>query len=119
MQKYFDSFIQMITLRGLTDHTVKSYSTYIRTYLDYLDTILHKLPEAVSWQELRDYLIYIQKARSLSDRTMNACIAQLRFFSLSMFFISLGILIRFQVVALILIYLLFLLKLKLQPSFQL
>ena len=35
----------MISLRGLTDHTLKSYSTYIRAYLDYLSGILQKNPE--------------------------------------------------------------------------
>ncbi len=69
MQKYFITFQQMIALRGLTDHTVKSYSTYIRSYLDYLENILHKNPEDVSWKELRDYVTYIKKERSLSDRT--------------------------------------------------
>lgn len=82
MQKYLDSFKQMIALRGLTDHTIKSYSTYIGAYLDYLETILHKNPEDVSWQELRDFIFYIQQERSLSDRTINHCISQLRFFTL-------------------------------------
>ena len=82
MQKYLDTFKQMIALRGLTDHTIKSYSTYICAYLDYLDNVLHKNPEDVSWQELRDFIFFIQKERSLSDRTMNATISQLRFFTL-------------------------------------
>ncbi|MBN1175377.1 tyrosine-type recombinase/integrase [Candidatus Woesearchaeota archaeon] len=82
MQKYLENFVQMISLRGLTDHTIKSYSTYIRAYLDYLDTVLLKNPEDVSWQELRDFIIYIQNERSLSDRTINATISQLRFFTL-------------------------------------
>ena len=41
----------MISLRGLTDHTLKNYYTYIRAYLDYLTSILHKLPEDVSWDD--------------------------------------------------------------------
>lgn len=82
MQKYFETYRQMIALRGLTDNTIKSYATYIRAYLDYLDTVLHKLPEDVSWQELRDYVMYLQRERSLSDRTINHCISQLRFFTL-------------------------------------
>lgn len=82
MQNYIDSYKQMISLRGLTDHTIKSYSTYIRAYLDYLGNVLHKCPDDVSWQELRDFIIFIQHDRSLSDRTMNAIIAQLRFFTL-------------------------------------
>ena len=82
MQNYFDSYKQMISLRGLTDHTIKSYSTYIRAYLDYLETVLHKLPEDVSWSELRAFILWLQQQKSLSDRTMNACISQLRFFTL-------------------------------------
>jgi len=82
MQKYFDAYKQMISLRGLTGHTLQSYSTYIHAYLDYLETVLHKLPEDVSWQELRDFVFFIQQERSLADRTMNACISQLRFFTL-------------------------------------
>lgn len=82
MQKYLENFRQMIALRGLTKHTIKSYSTYIRAYLDYLETVLHKNPEDVSWQELRDYIVFLQKERSLSDRTINHCISQLRFFTL-------------------------------------
>lgn len=54
----------MISLRGLTDHTVKSYSTYIRAYLDYLSNVLGKLPEDVSWEELREYIRWLQKERS-------------------------------------------------------
>jgi len=79
---YLKTFKEMISLRGLTEHTVTSYSTYIHAYLDYLDKIIHKRPEDVSWQELRDYIFYIKKQRGLSDRTINHCISQLRFFTL-------------------------------------
>lgn len=82
MDKYFISYREMLSLRGLTDHTVKSYSTYIRAYLEYLYTILLKKPEDVSWQELRAFIRWLQKQRSLTDRTMNTCISQLRFFTI-------------------------------------
>lgn len=82
MQKYLDTYKQMISLRGLTDHTIRSYSTYLHAYLTYLETVLLKLPEDVSWQELRDFILFLQQERSLSDRTMNACISQIRFFTL-------------------------------------
>ncbi|MDO4297767.1 MAG: tyrosine-type recombinase/integrase [Lachnospiraceae bacterium] len=82
MDDYLKQFREMISLRGLTDHTVKSYSTYIRAYLDYLTHILHKMPEDVSWEELRDFVRWLQKEKHLSDRTMNACISQLRFFTI-------------------------------------
>lgn len=42
MDNYLNSFREMISLRGLTDHTLKNYCTYIRAYLDYLSTFLHK-----------------------------------------------------------------------------
>ncbi len=82
MDKYLNSFREMISLRGLTDHTLKNYSTYIRAYLDYLAIILHKSPEDVSWEELRDYIRWLQKSRGLSDRTINCAVSQLRFFTL-------------------------------------
>lgn len=71
----------MISLRGLTDHTIKSYSTYISAYLSFLEK-LGITPEDASWDIMRDYITSIQKERSLSDRTVNAAISQLRFFTL-------------------------------------
>lgn len=82
MDKYFNSYREMISLRGLSDHTLKSYCTYIRAYLDYLQNILLKQPETVSWQELRDFIIWLQAERSIADRTVNTAISQLRFFTL-------------------------------------
>ncbi|MEG0794060.1 MAG: tyrosine-type recombinase/integrase [Lachnospiraceae bacterium] len=82
MDEYLKLYREMISLRGLTDHTVKSYSTYIRAYLDYLDHVLKKIPEDVSWDELRDYIRFIQKERNLADRTINTAISQLRFFTI-------------------------------------
>ena len=82
MDAYFNSFREMISLRGFTDHTLTSYCTYIRAYLDYLRHFLHKRPEDVTWAELRDYIRWLQKSRNLSDRTINCAISQLRFFTL-------------------------------------
>lgn len=82
MDKYFNSYREMISLRGLADHTLKNYCTYIRAYLDYMQNILCKHPEDVSWQELRDFIKWLQADRNISDRTVNAAISQLRFFTL-------------------------------------
>ena len=79
---YLNTFREMISLRGLTGHTLNNYCTYIRSYLSYLDSVLHKSPEDVSWEELRDYIRWLQKSRSLSDRTVNCAISQLRFFTM-------------------------------------
>lgn len=81
LDKYLITFRDMISLRGLTGHTLTSYCTYIRAYLDYLINILHKLPEDVSWDELRGYIRWLQASRALSDRTINCAISQLRFFT--------------------------------------
>lgn len=82
MDDYLKQFREMISLRGLTEHTVISYSTYIRAYLIYLDNVLQKLPGDVSWQDLRDYVLWLKKSRDLSDRTINAVVSQLRFFTI-------------------------------------
>lgn len=56
---YLKQYREMISLRGLIDHTILSYSTYIKAYLSYLSDILHKTPEDVSWTELRGFIHYI------------------------------------------------------------
>lgn len=82
MDKYLSSFREMLSLRGLTDHTITSYSTYISAYLQYLSDNGLTAPEDASWQQMRDFIFWIQNTRDLSDRTINACISQLRFFTL-------------------------------------
>lgn len=82
MDNYLNSFREMLSLRGLTDHTITSYSTYISAYLQYLSDMIHTSPEDASWQQMRNFISWIQTTRGLSDRTINACISQLRFFTL-------------------------------------
>ncbi len=82
MQNYIDHFNQMISLRGLTDHTLKSYSSYLNCYLNYLKEHLGRIPEDVSWDELRDYIFFLKDGKKLNPRSINAHISQLRFFYL-------------------------------------
>lgn len=82
MQKYIDSFQKIISLRGLTDHTLKSYTSYLNAYFSYVNSFLHKLPEDVSWDELREYVFYLKNTKCLNPRSINAHISQLRFFYL-------------------------------------
>ena len=79
---YLKRYKQMISLRGLTDHTMKSYQTYISAYLSYVSETLHKLPSQVTYKEQRRFLECLQAERHLSDRTMNVAISQIRFFTL-------------------------------------
>lgn len=79
---YLKRYRKMIALRGLTDHTVRSYSTYISAYLDYLTTVARKYPSQATWNDMRRFIDWLQQTRSLSDRTINVVISQLRFFTL-------------------------------------
>ena len=82
MEHYLTEFYDMLKLRNLADGTVKSYMSYVRTYLNYVQTHLHKLPEEVTWAELRTFIVWIQLERNLSDRTMNQVISKLHFFTI-------------------------------------
>ena len=82
LKPYLEQYREMLSHRNVTKSTRKSYPTYLLAYLSYLDDVLHKLPEDVSWQELRDFLVYIKAKRNLADRTINICISQIRFFYL-------------------------------------
>ena len=81
-KEYIDTYLTMISLRGLTDHTLKSYNTYISAYLDFVFDLLKKDPADVTWDEMRLFIKHLQETRHLSDRTINAAISQLRFFTL-------------------------------------
>lgn len=45
MDKYSNLYREMISLRGLTAHTLKSYSTYIRSYLTIFRIFFTSLPK--------------------------------------------------------------------------
>ena len=79
---YLKRYQDMIRLRGLTRTTVRSYSTYISAYLDYVSEYLNRRPSQVTWQQKRDFIEWIQRDRALSDCTVNTIISQLRFFTL-------------------------------------
>lgn len=78
---YFSTFIQALHSRKLSQNTIRVYTTYIKPYLAYLDTIQIS-PELASYQNMRDFLDWIQSERHLSDRTINMVISYLQFFQL-------------------------------------
>ena len=78
---YIKKYQKMISLRNLSEHTMTSYTTYIKTYLEYLD-LIHKYPSQVTIKDLQKYVIWLKKTRNLADRTINAAISQLRFFTI-------------------------------------
>ena len=79
---YLKRFRKMLSLRGLTDHTVKSYTTYVTAYLDYVENHLHKYLSQVTWEDRRNFIEWIKVERNLSDCTINAAISQIRFFTI-------------------------------------
>ena len=81
-EEYLDAFVTMISLRGLTEHTLKSYKTYISVYLDFVFDLLKKDPADVTWDEMRLFIKHLQATRNLADRTINGAISQLRFFTM-------------------------------------
>ena len=80
MYQYTERFLEMAAIRGLTDKTLKSYKSCIKSYLGYVETYLNKVPEDATWEEMRKYISFIKQSRSLSDRTINAHISIIRFF---------------------------------------
>ena len=81
MQTYLDKFYEMVAIRGFADNTLKSYTSYIKSFLSYVETYLNKLPEEVTWEELRAYTLFLKQIRRLSDRSINAHISLIRFFT--------------------------------------
>lgn len=77
---YLTSYKEMISLRNLADHTMISYCTYISVYLDFIQNTLHKCPSDVTDKDILRFLKKLQDERGLSDRTINAVIAQIHFF---------------------------------------
>ncbi len=78
---YIKKYQKMISLRNLADHTKKSYTTYLKTYLEFLD-LIHKCPSQFTAKYLQKYVILLKETRNLADQTINAAISQLRFFTI-------------------------------------
>ncbi|MCR5735946.1 MAG: tyrosine-type recombinase/integrase [Lachnospiraceae bacterium] len=78
---YIKKYQKMISLRNLADHTKMSYMTYLKTYLEFLD-LIHKCPSQATAKDLQKYVIWLKETRNLADRTINAAISQLRFFTI-------------------------------------
>ena len=62
---------KMISLRGLTDHTMKSYQTYISAYLDHIGNTLHKTPSQVSYKDQRRFLEIKEQCSGIIDVESN------------------------------------------------
>ena len=73
---YFSTFIQVLHTRKLSKNTIRVYVSYIKSYLAYLENFQIS-PELASYQDMRDFLDWLQAERNLSDRTINMIISYL------------------------------------------
>ena len=79
--KYINDFTAILLLRDLADSTVENYVSYLKRFLNYLCAHLNgKDPAAVSWEELRAYILFLKNVENLQNRSINPMIAQLRDF---------------------------------------
>ena len=78
-EHYTQSFFDILSLRDLTDGTIKNYLSYLNQFLDFLEFSLGgTLPEEVTWEQLRSYILHLKNNRQLNNRSINPHIAQLR-----------------------------------------
>ena len=71
----------ILSFRDLTDSTVSTYTSYMTSYINWVeDTLPGKTLADVSWEEVRSYFNWLKGPRNLNPRTINVHIAQLRDF---------------------------------------
>jgi integrase/recombinase XerD len=81
VQPYVKKFNDFLVLRDLTYNTIKSYNSMLRSYLSWV-AACQKTPDAIAFDEIRAYILFLKQSKALSNRTINAHISQLRFFYL-------------------------------------
>lgn len=81
VKPYVKKFNDLLVLRDLTYNTIKSYNSMLHSYLSWVASS-QKTPEAISFDEIRAYILFLKQSKVLSNRTINAHISQLRFFHL-------------------------------------
>ena len=78
---YLSAFIQMLQTKNFSKNTIRAYVSYMKPYFSYLEE-RNISPELASYQDMQDFLDFIQQKRNLSDRTVNMIISYLQFFKL-------------------------------------
>lgn len=71
----------ILSLREVAPSTLASYTSYMKSYIEWVEVSLPGTPlNSVSWEEIRSYIRYLQNVRNLNNRTINVHMAQLRDF---------------------------------------
>lgn len=77
MDDYRTLYRHMLVCENKTEHTITSYCSAIDQFLKYYETVLHKDPKDFTWQEIRDYTLYLSNECGLADSTINQAIAKI------------------------------------------
>lgn len=76
-----DKHKDILSFRELAPSTIATYTSYMTTYLLWIEeTLPGRHPSDVSWEEIRSYIRFLRENRGLNPRTVNVHIAQLRDF---------------------------------------
>lgn len=76
---YTDKLQQFFTLRDLCENTKKNYISSIKAYLEWLEK-RQILPEEASYEDVRQFLLFLKTERNLKPQTINFYISKIRFF---------------------------------------
>ena len=115
---YIKHFEDILSLRDLAESTISNYLSFLNQFLDFIEKYLGgKLPEDITWEDVRLYIHHLKDDRKLNPRSINPHIAQLCDFSAT-FCIAIGILTRFRSCAIKNIFLMFPRSRKWNESFS-
>ena len=77
----FNKHKDILSFRDLADGTVASYTSYLKTYIEWVEQQFPGRPlSSVTWEEMRSYIRWLKDVRKLNPRTVNVHIAQLHDF---------------------------------------
>ena len=81
-QHYFDELETYLELRDLALSTKSSYRSHLKSYLTWISETLAVSPEEATYQNIRDYILYLKKIRKLGNHSINAHNSLIQFFRL-------------------------------------
>lgn len=77
---YINKFNQLLSIRDLTDNTIKTYNLFLIQYLTWVDSNHNKSIEQINYDDIRIYILYLKNIRKLAPTSINTHISQLKFF---------------------------------------
>ena len=82
-QHYFDELeTYLVLLRDLALSTKSNYCSHLKSYLTWISETLAVSPEEATYQNIRDYILYLKKIRKLGNHSINAHNSLIQFFRL-------------------------------------